>query len=87
MPVKNRRCDIAQLKNLNKIRQHLHVRGMQKGSSSLNKKPTNWLCQAQCCATKIRPKAVVGGIFDSFLNLGKFRPLTAGDAFSGVAIA
>ena len=43
--------------------------------------------QAKCCATKIRQKAVGGGIFDNFfLNFKKCLPEVTNDVISAVAV-
>ena len=49
-----------------------------------NKKPTIWLGQPKYRVTKIRPKAVRGGIFCSFFNFNICHPEVAGDGVSGV---
>ena len=48
-----------------------------------DKKPTNWLGQEK--ATKIRPKAVGGGIFNSFLR-DNLQPEIVSDVISGVIV-
>ena len=52
----------------------------------MNKKPTNLLGQAKRHHTKIRPKAIGGGIFRPFSSFDKCRPKAAGDVMSGVAV-
>ena len=65
---------------------HCRSNSRSYGISS-NKKPTNWLGQAKCHNTKIRPKAVRGGIFGRFFsNSDKCRPEVAGDVISGVVV-
>ena len=54
----------------------------------MNKKRTNWFGQAKRRATKMRPNAIVGGIFGRFSNLDKCRSEVAGDVtvISGVTV-
>ena len=47
---------------------------------------TYWLGQQKSHSTKIRPKAVGGGILGRFSNVDKCRPEVAGDVIFGTAV-
>ena len=51
-----------------------------------NKKFTNWLSQAKRSATKIRPKAVGGGIFGCLSNFDNCRLEVTSDVTSSTAV-
>ena len=84
------RCQILGLKCTNSVWvPTLNRRVLLSPFSALvgtNKKPTIWWGYAKRRATKIRPKAVVSGIFGRFSNFDKCRLEAAGDVISGLAI-